>query len=319
MARFQKRKVFQILAGVLGVVFVISFAALSVVYITLPAVRAMVNDFVPIRLARTSTPIVYEEASRGPASPARPTPRPRPQASMAMLDYLLRRFGGGTDNEVRTCQLLANPAAVPATSMEWRAAFERFAKGEYRDDPVLESMLVPAGYFVRIPAVREALGTMRDALETGDTRFLDQPAFPGQLSAASSQFIRLQDVMSRLSGRAYHLMTLAKAAQLKPSLATDVRTTNFCTSIVNAARADMRGAAMQPLQDEKQNLLDYLAAAGIDPDELAFDPNLSHEISAITTERQVSLSTPWMTRMMGTPFYIVALSAMLPSSPARMQ
>lgn len=319
MARFRKRKIFQILAGVLSVVLVISFAALSVVYITLPAVRSMVNDFVPIRpLPQRSPNPGYAhdlQASRGPAS-VEAVAAPRIQVP-PMLEYLLSRFSSGVDNEIRTCQLLANPTATPKSSMEWRAALDRFATGDDRDDPLLESVLIPAGFFARLPAVRTVLTAMRDALNTGDPRFLDQPDFPSRLSAASLQVIRSQDVLSRLSGRAYHLVTLVRAVQMNPSLVNDTQTIALCNSIANAARADMRGVQDSGIQDERARILDFLAAAGLSPAQVGFDPNVSLHISAVATERQVSLSTPWLTRMMGIPFYVVALRAMLPATPTQ--
>lgn len=321
--RFNKKQTLRILSGVLTVTLMISIASLAVVYFTLPSVREMLSDFVPVQLqtlnVRPPAPVqeVNEaettSGSTSPSFPAAPTTKSVTTPTSGMLSYLLTRFGG-TSTDIRTCSLLNRPIAQPQNALEWKSAFDRFASGTNAEDPLLESMLLPAGYFVRIPAVRQVLETMRDALETGDHRFLDQPTFPPALSQASAQTIRFQEPLSRLSARAYHLATLTRAVQMNPDLGNDTRTANLCTLITAAAQNDMNGRPGLSIDDEKQALLSYLAAVGFSPTQLNFDPNLGSQISVVMTERQVSLSTPWLTRAMGAPFYVVALRVLLPST-----
>ncbi|RYG55664.1 hypothetical protein EON80_30360 [bacterium] len=200
---------------------------------------------------------------------------------------------------------------MPRSSQEWKSAFDQLAAGTITDDPVLESMILPAGYFVRIPAVRQVLETMRDALETGDHRFLDQPSFPPALSQASAQTIRYREALSRISARAYHLTTLARAVQMNPDLANDTRTANLCNLITTAAQNDIGARPALSVTDENQALLTYFAAVGFSPTQLNFDPDAGVEMSALLTERQVSLSAPWITKAMGTPLYLVAMRVTL--------
>jgi hypothetical protein len=318
--RFNKKRVLRILSVVLTVTLMISVASLAVVYMTLPSVRDIVSSFasdvIPLRLRTQMRPIAevpeLAETVSGTTSaePPAPTPQIKNIAPNGMLTYLLKRFSPQSA-EIRTCTLLSRPSVTPHSAQEWKSAFDQLASGTITADPVLESMIMPAGFFVRIPAVRQVLETMRDALETGDHRFLDQPTFPPALSQASAQTIRYREALSRISARAYHLTTLARAVQMNPDLANDTRTANLCNLITTAAQNDMGARPSLSVNDEKMALLSYFASVGFSPTQVGFDPNAGVEMSALLTERQVSLSAPWLTSAMGTPLYLVAMRVTL--------
>ncbi len=317
---FRRKRVFKILSFVLGVCALVTVVTLAIVYFSFPSADDLTSGIAgvapPQAVLTPAPPANPENPSPAPAARAPASSAPiRPTATDAMLSYLITRYVDTGATEIRVCDTLAGPAASPRTSLDWRAAFNDFASRQNRRDPVIESILVPVGYFVRLPNVAVVLQRMQDTLETGDRVFLDQPDFPRLLSLASSEVIRSRTILAQLSQRGYDLYTLARVVQMNPDLANDARTLNLCALITNAANRDMLGQASLPVSDEKQYVLNYLADIGVSPTQVRYDFNLLNEVSAVLTERQVSLSSPWLNRTMGTPFFVVALGEALPASP----
>jgi hypothetical protein len=257
----------------------------------------------------TNTPSSTPEATPGDQSV---TAYPVDTASDPVLFYLIERYIQREATEVRVCfNLNRIPTRPPANPSELRGMLSAFAVRNTPNDPYVESLLPPVGYFVRLPSVNAAIQRILAFRTTGDATYVEAPVFPSQLALAAAETVRNRPILDRMAQRSYHLFVLTRAVQIQPLLANDARTLELCDAIAGAierdflvVNPDLQNTDTQ-LLNEKAALLRYLGDVGLAPNQVGYDFNLTNQVRASINGERIELSIPWMQRTFGTGFKIV--------------
>lgn len=193
----------------------------------------------------------------------------------------------------RVCENLDGSPAPFKSGDEFGKQIESSLLGESKPSATVEAVMLPIEYTLKNEAVRDLIRSAENAAARGETGFLNKAQFYAQAARATTSLLNSREELESISGNAYRLYAIGRAAALKPEILQDPDLGDLCRGIESAAIDHVnRDEAF-----DRDRLSKLLQRHAIAPDSIGYDPNLSTRISINTTDG-IRVETPWIQKVL---------------------
>lgn len=160
--------------------------------------------------------------------------------------------------------------------------------------PATEAVMLPIQYTLKNDAVRDLIRDAENAAERGNTSFIGKARFYAQAARATASVLSSRDELEAISGHAYRLYALSRAAALKPGILQDPEAASLCRDIERSA---IDGVSFDET-DDRARLLELLSRHGIDPESIDYNPSLSRGLDVQADGDSFNVKIPWLDRVL---------------------
>ena len=223
------------------------------------------------------------------------SPRPAPSQTDAerrrlVSEKFVDRYLLEDRIQTTVCENLGNSTETFRTPEEFGKQIEGFLLGETKPSATAEAVMLPIEFTLKNAAVRDLVRSAKNAADRGDTGFLQKAQFYAQAARATASVLSSRDEFESISGHAYLLYAIGRAAALKPEILQDPDTNDLCRGIERSA---IDGLARDTVFDQGR-LMRLLERHGIDPTSINYNPQTSTQLQVISQDGSMQIKMPWL-------------------------
>lgn len=160
-------------------------------------------------------------------------------------------------------------------------------------DPLVETAAPVLRYVFRAPGMQNVMSMVLQAQENKDLGLLKKAEFYYEIYQAGQYLQNHRTTLDMILQKSYNLHHLAKAVAVKPELAQDGATLNFCEQMEKNLNSDSEYDANLASQE----MMNFLKDAGIEPKDIGYDPKYRSKVKMNLGSSQVSLNDTWMVQL----------------------
>ncbi|WP_413587524.1 hypothetical protein [Bdellovibrio sp. HCB274] len=155
-------------------------------------------------------------------------------------------------------------------------------------DPVIESVAPLLRFVFRAPGVSEILKMTENS--TGEDSLADKAALYAEILRTANYLRTNGTEMNNVLQKSYNIHMLSKAVALKPELASQSSTVNFCEQIERSLvdRQDLN------VEEQVQEMEKFLQDSGIDPKSIGFDPKYRARVQTEFDKNSLTIKDAWL-------------------------
>ena len=223
------------------------------------------------------------------------SPRPSPDPSLAerrrmVSAKFIDRYIVETRIQTKVCENLGNSTAPFRSTQEFGQQIESSLLEETKPSATTEAVMLPIEYTLKNEAVRELIASMRNAADRGDRGFLQKAQFYAQAARATASMVSSRDEFTAISGHAYRLYAISRAAALKPEILQDPETNDLCRGIERSAIDGVE----RDIAFDQERLMRLLGRHGIDPASIDYNPETSTDFRIVYEGGSMQVKVPWL-------------------------
>lgn len=195
------------------------------------------------------------------------------------------------------------PLATVCNNLSWAAPSRASASSKIKPqdflselakptdrDPIIESTGPVLRYLFRQSRMRELTDMIFQADENKDNGFMKKAEFYSQLVLVAQQLRDNKEKLDQVMMKSYNLFILSKALGLKPELAKDPATLDFCRQLETNTNQQLDFNADEQAAELKK-FLDY---AQVKPVEVGYDPSYRANAKFSYNNNNVRLGNIWL-------------------------
>ncbi|KHD87148.1 MAG: hypothetical protein OM95_16100 [Bdellovibrio sp. ArHS] len=160
-------------------------------------------------------------------------------------------------------------------------------------DPLVETAAPILRYIFRSPGMPALVDMVMKSEEQKDPSILKKAEFYYEIYRAGAFLKENTRAMDELLQKTYNMHYLARAVALKPELARDPATLNFCEQMEK--NVNHRGP--YDADEAAKEMQTFLSSVGVDAKELGYDANYRSHVKMNLTNSQVTLNDAWVLRL----------------------
>ena len=243
--------------------------------------------------ASASPPVAAAQTLGAPVAMASPAPSATPDPAarrQAVAERFINRYIREDRIQSDVCENLATTTAPFKTAEDFGRQIEASLLGEARPSAATEAVMLPVEYTLKNEAVRDLVDSARIAADRGNTGFIQKAQFYAQAARATASLLTSREELESISGHAYRLYAISRAAALKPELLQDPDTGDLCRGIERSAVDGVdRDVAF-----DRERLMRLLDRHGIDPASINYNPDMATGIRVVSDEQGLQIKMPWL-------------------------